>query len=342
MAKKHISVVTPCYNEEGNAREIYEAIKAIFDNLPQYTYEHIFIDNCSKDGTPAILRKLASEDSQVKVIFNTRNFGHIRSPHHALLQSEGDATVILASDFQDPPSLIPEFLAKWEQGYKVVLGVKETSSEPPVMFAIRGAYYNLVNHLAGEDVELVKNATGFGLYDHCVVQTLRQINDPYPYARGLIADLGYPSAKVIFHQERRRRGLTKNNFYTLYDMAMLGITNHSKVPLRLATMAGFGMSALSFLAALGYLIAKLIWWNHFSLGTAPMLIGMLFFASVQLFFIGLLGEYIGSIHTQVRKLPLVIERERLNFDAPDRAPAPKVSLTLTPPREDREMVGSGR
>ncbi|HTW95986.1 MAG TPA: glycosyltransferase [Tepidisphaeraceae bacterium] len=311
---KRITVVTPCFNEEANIRPLYEAIRDVFAALPNYTYDQIYIDNCSRDRSRLILRELAAEDPRVKVIFNTRNFGHIRSPFHGLLQSDGDATILMASDFQDPPELIPQFLRKWEDGFKVVLGVKETSSESRVMFWIRSVYYRLINRLAG-DVALVKNATGFGLYDQAVVRTLRTIEDPYPYTRGLVADLGYESAKIPFHQPRRQRGITKNNFYTLYDMAMLGITNHSKVPLRLATMLGFAMSAVSFLLAVGYLIAKLIWWKHFPMGVAPILIGLLFFSSIQLFFIGLLGEYIGAIFTQVQKRPLVIEQERLNFDS---------------------------
>lgn len=314
---KHISILTPCYNEEGNVREMYEAVKQIFSSQPQYTYDHLFIDNASKDKTPAILREIAAQDKNVKVIFNTRNFGHIRSPYHGLLQTTGDATIGLACDFQDPPELIPEFLKKWEHGFKAVLGVKAASDESAVMFAFRRAYYNLVNRLA--EVAPVKNTTGFGLYDHAVVEALRKIDDPYPYFRGLLADIGYETATIEYHQPARRRGLTKNNFYTLYDVAMLGITNHSKVPLRLATMAGFAMSALSLLVALGYLVAKLVFWSHFTLGVAPVIIGLFFFSSVQLFFIGILGEYIGAIHTQVQKRPLVIEKERLNFST---SPAP--------------------
>ncbi|MDA8377454.1 MAG: glycosyltransferase family 2 protein [Planctomycetia bacterium] len=308
---KHISILTPCYNEEANVRELYEDVKKVFSGLPQYTYDHLFIDNASKDNTPIILREIAAQDKNVRVIFNTRNFGHIRSPYHGLLQTTGDATIGLACDFQDPPALIPEFLGKWEQGYKVVLGVKTASDESAVMFACRSAYYNLINRLA--EVNLVKGATGFGLYDRAVVEALTHIDDPYPYFRGLLSDIGYATATIAYHQPARRHGLTKNNFYTLYDVAMLGITNHSKVPLRLATMAGFAMSAISLLVALGYFIAKLVNWNHFTLGMAPVIIGLFFFSSVQLFFIGILGEYIGAIHTQVQKRPLVIERERLNF-----------------------------
>ena len=308
---KHITILTPCYNEEANVRDIYEAVKKVFAGLPQYTYEHLFIDNASKDKTPVILREMAAQDKSVKVIFNTRNFGHVRSPYHALLQCHGDAAIGLVCDFQDPPELIPQLLEKWEQGCKIVLTVKSHSDESHLMFAIRRAYYHLVKRLS--DIELIPNATGSGLCDHSVIEVLRTIDDPYPYFRGLLADVGYPIATIAYHQPARRRGLTKNNFYTLYDVAMLGITNHSKVPLRLATMAGFGMSAISLLIAMGYLIAKLVNWNHFTLGMAPVIIGLFFFSSVQLFFIGILGEYIGAIHTQVQKRPLVIERERLNF-----------------------------
>jgi len=316
-AIKHISVVTPCYNEAGNVRDLHEAIKAVFAPLTQYTYEHIYIDNCSTDGTTAILREMAAQDRGVKVIINTRNFGHIRSPHYGVLQARGDAVIGLASDFQDPPSLIPDFLRKWEEGYKIVLGVKITSAESPVMFAFRSSYYRLVNRLA--NIRITEHATGFGLYDQVVIQTLRRIDDPYPYGRGLLADIGYETATIPYHQPQRKRGITKNNFYTLYDIAMLGITNYSKVPLRLATMLGFGMSILSLIVGLGYLLAKLLFWNSIPFGFAPLLISVFFFASVQLFFIGILGEYIGAIHTQVQKRPLVIEKERINFDPPPSA-----------------------
>jgi glycosyltransferase involved in cell wall biosynthesis len=241
---------------------------------------------------------------------NTRNFGHIRSPFHALIQAKGDAVISLVADLQDPPSLIPELVAQWEKGTKMVLAVKAQSSETPLMWIVRKAFYEFISRLS--DIELTKNHTGFGLYDQVVIQKLREIGDPYPYFRGLISDLGYDSVKVSYHQPVRKRGITKNNFYTLYDMAMLGITNHSKVPLRLATMTGFAMAFLSFLVALGYLVYKLIYWDRFTVGTAPVAIGLFFFASVQLFFIGIIGEYIGSIQTQVMKRPLVVEKERIN------------------------------
>lgn len=309
---KLISIVTPCYNEEENVAELYRQVREVFASLPDYRYEHIFIDNASRDRTVAILKEIAGRDGNVRIIVNSRNFGHIRSPYHALLQAKGDAVILLVADLQDPPAMIRDFIARWEEGYKVVLGVKSNSEETPAMFLIRRMYYNLIGRLS--EIELTKNNTGFGLYDRQVMEALRQINDPYPYFRGLVSEIGFDKALIEYVQPRRKRGITKNNFYTLYDMAMLGITNHSRVPLRIATMLGFAMAALSLLVSLGYLIAKLIFWNTFTAGMAPVVIGLFFFGSVQLFFIGILGEYIGLIYTQVQKRPLVIEKERVNFD----------------------------
>ena len=311
---KLISIVTPCFNEETNVEETYRQVKALFERLGKYRYEHIFIDNASTDNTAAILRRLAAEDKNVKVILNSRNFGHIRSPHHAVLQAPGDAVVPLVADLQDPIELIATFLEKWEEGHKVVMGVKSTSEESWLMFALRRFYYRLVNRLS--DIELTINFHGFGLYDRIVIDAMRQMDDPYPYGRGMIAEIGFQPVKVEYAQKRRHRGITKNNFYTLYDMAMLGITSHSKVPLRLATMLGFLMSGLCLLVGFGYLAAKLVFWDRFSLGVAPLVVGLFLFASVQLFFIGILGEYIGAIHTHVQKRPLVVEKERINFDDP--------------------------
>ncbi|WP_151733832.1 glycosyltransferase family 2 protein ['Paenibacillus yunnanensis' Narsing Rao et al. 2020] len=308
---KTISIVTPCYNEEENVQELYNQVKEVFAKIPGYIYEHIFIDNASKDKTVEILKKIARDDRNVKIIVNSRNFGHIRSPYHALLQASGDAVILLVADLQDPPEMINSFIEKWENGYKVVLGVKTQSHESKAMFAIRKMYYNFINRVS--EIELTKNNTGFGLYDKEIIRILKEIDDPYPYFRGLISDIGFESYKIEYVQPVRKRGITKNNFYTLYDIAMLGITNHSKIPLRLAAMLGFVLSALSLFVALGYLIAKLLFWNYFSLGTAPLIIGLFLFSSVQLFFIGILGEYIGSIHTQVLKRPLVVEKERINF-----------------------------
>lgn len=307
-----ISVVTPCFNEEGNVEPLYERIKAAFAALPQYRFEHLFIDNASTDRTVERIKSIAARDRNVKLIVNCRNYGHIRSPLHAFFQAGGDAVIVMVSDLQDPPELIPEFIARWEQGFKVVTGIKPKSRESALMFLMRRLYYKTIGRIS--DVPLIENFTGFGLYDREVVEAVRDTGDRYPYFRGLIADLGYSRAEVPFVQPQRAHGVTKNNFYSLYDTAMLGITSHSKVPLRLAAMAGFGLSLLSLLAALGYLVAKLLYWESFSLGMAPILIGLFFFASVQLFFIGILGEYIGAIHTQVHKRPLVVEKERVNFD----------------------------
>ena len=308
---KMISIVTPCYNEEENVNELYRQVKNVFEKLPHYTYEHIFIDNSSEDKTVAILKEIAQKDKKVKVIVNTRNFGHIRSPFHAYLQAGGDAVVALAADLENPPSLILDFIKKWEEGYKVVIGVRKKSYEFPLVYAVRQIFYGLISGLS--DIEQVRNFTGFGLYDKRVIEILRSLDDPYPYFRGLICDIGYAIARVEYVQPKRHKGRTKNNFFTLYDMAMLGITNHSKLPLRLATMLGFTVSFVSVLVALGYFIYKLIFWDGFDVGMAPLVIGLFFFSAVQLFFIGIIGEYIGSIHTQVLKRPLVIEKERVNF-----------------------------
>ncbi len=307
---KLISVVTPCYNEAENIEELHRRVADVMSSLP-YDYEHICIDNCSTDGTVAILRKLTETDKRLKVIVNARNFGHIKSPYHALLQTNSDASVLIASDLQDPPEMICEFVAKWEDGFKTVMAVKPESEESRLMFLVRKTYYKFVSRIS--EVPLVKNATGAGLFDRAVIDILRKLDDPYPYFRGLLCEIGFPIATVPFKQPRRKRGITKNNFYTLYDIAMLGITSHSRVPLRVATIAGFALSGLSLTVSLIYLILKLIFWNSFSAGIAPVLIGMFFFASVQLFFIGLLGEYVGAILTQVTKRPLVIEQERINF-----------------------------
>ena len=309
--KKKISILTPCFNEEENVVPLYETIARIMESIDGYDYEHIYIDNASTDGTVPKLRELAAKDKRVKVILNARNFGHIRSPYYGLLQADGDAVVYMASDFQDPPDLIPKLINGWQRGAKAVLAIKDSSDESGVFFALRRIYYRLVERLA--DVRTYQNFTGFGLYDRAVVDYCRSLEDPYPYFRGIIAETGLPTEEVHYHQPARKRGITKNNFYTLYDMAMLGITNHSKIPLRLATMSGFLMSVLSLLVGITYLIYKLLFWQQFPAGTAPLVIGLFFFASVQLFFIGILGEYIGSIHTQVHKRPLVVEKERLNF-----------------------------
>jgi polyisoprenyl-phosphate glycosyltransferase len=309
---KQISVVTPCYNEEENVEEIYIRIQAVFKKLPQYCYEHIFIDNCSTDNTQQIIKQIAALDSNVKIIINSRNFGHIRSPFYGLLQAQGDGVIIMSSDLQDPPEKIPEFIEKWAAGSKIVIGVKTSSEEAPIMYFIRKLFYKFIGKIS--NIEMFDQFTGFGLYDHKIIEILKAMDDPYPYFRGLIAEIGFEVAKIPFKQPRRQKGITKNNYYTLYDMAMLGITKHSIIPLRIAAFAGFIMSGLSLFVAFAYLAAKLIFWDYFTVGVAPILIGIFFFGSVQLFFIGIIGEYLGAIHTQVMKRPLVIEKERINFD----------------------------
>jgi polyisoprenyl-phosphate glycosyltransferase len=311
---KTITIAAACYNEEGNIRDLYSQLCAIIAEYPHYKWEMLFIDNASHDSTPEILRELAAADQRVKVIINARNFGAVRSGSHALMNSFGDAVIAMASDLQDPPHLIRDFIAKWEEGYKIVLGVKTGAEESRLFYLVRTTYYTLVKRLA--DIELTPHSTGFGLYDKKVMDAFRKMDDPYPYFRGIIADIGFPSAKVPFKQPQRKRGITTNNFYTLYDLAMLGLTTHSKVPLRIATMLGFAMSIMSLLVAIGYSIYKLLFWYSFPVGQAPIVIGLFLFSSVQLFFIGILGEYIGAIHTQVLHRPLVIEKERINFDTP--------------------------
>jgi polyisoprenyl-phosphate glycosyltransferase len=308
---KTISIVTPCFNEEENIEAVYLQVKQVFEGLEEFNYEHIFIDNASTDRTVPILREICTGDRNVKVILNARNFGHIRSPYYGLLQSQGDASILLVADLQDPPSMIVDFIRKWEEGYKVVLGIKTGSEESRIMFAIRNAYYKLVSAIA--ETRLVQNNTGFGLYDKSVIKILREMDEPYPYLRGLVPEIGFEIARIEYTQPKRVRGITKNNFYTLYDMAMLGITNHSKVPLRIATFAGFIMAFISLLVAVVYFVAKLVFWDRFTLGIAPLIIGFFFFSSVQLIFLGILGEYIGNIYTQILKRPLVIEKERINF-----------------------------
>ena len=313
-----ISVMTPCYNEADNIEELCRRVRAVMSSIGGVEWEHVLIDNASTDNTVEIIRQQIAADPRIRLIVNARNFGQVRSPYHGLMQCSGDAVVVMASDLQDPPELIPKFIEHWRSGKRIVLGVKASSEESTAMWLLRSAYYSIASRISS--VPLIQHATGFGLYDRQVIEIIREIDDPYPYFRGMIADIGLSMATVTYDQGLRRRGITKNNFYTLYDLAMLGITSHSKVPLRMATMAGFALSATSLVVALGYLAAKLIFWSSFALGIAPLVIGVFFFASVQLFFIGILGEYIGAIHTQVQRRPTVVEKERVNFPpAPSRA-----------------------
>jgi glycosyltransferase involved in cell wall biosynthesis len=308
---KRISVVTPCFNEEANVAELHRRIREVFESLPGYEYEHIFIDNASRDATVERVKALAAVDPHVKLIVNARNFGHVRSPVYGMLQGSGDAVILMASDLQDPPELIRDFVREWELGFKVVLAIKKQTCESLVMRLVRGWYYDLVCRLS--EIELARDNTGFGLYDRQVVDVLARIDDPYPYLRGLVSDIGFEAAKVEFVKPARKRGISKNNFYTLYDLAMLGVTGYTKIPLRIATMFGFLASLTSFMIGLIYLIYKLLFWFQFSLGSAPIVIGLFFIGSVQLFFLGIVGEYIGAIYTQIMNHPLVIEKERINF-----------------------------
>jgi polyisoprenyl-phosphate glycosyltransferase len=306
-----ISVVTPCYNEEGNVRAMYERIHDVFVGMPQYEYEHIFIDNRSTDRTASILKDIAKEDGRAKIILNVRNFGPGRSGGYALLQAKGDAVIGLACDFQDPPELIPRFLAMWEDGYKVVFGQKTKSEESKTLFGVRKTYYRIIKSIS--DIDQLENVTGFGLYDKEVVNYLKWMNDPDPYFRASIAELGYDVGLVQYKQPTRKMGKSSYNLFRYVDTAFTGIMTTSKKPLRFATYIGFSTSLASFALAIVYLVLKLVFWDSFNLGIAPIIIGMFFFSSVQLAFIGVLGEYIGAILSRVTRRPLVVERERLNF-----------------------------
>ena len=306
-----ISVISGCYNEEDNVGEFCGRVCSALESAGEESYELILIDNDSTDSTQEKIRSIALTNPKIKAIFNARNFGHVRSPYHALMQATGDVVICMASDLQDPPEMIPQLIEEWKKGAKAVVCVKQSSEESPLFFLIRRAYYALVHRLS--DTKLIQNFTGFGLYDRAIVDYCRKVADPYPYFRGQISEIGLPIKEIPYRQPLRKRGITKNNFFTLYDLAMLGITSHSKVPLRLAAMLGFLMALLSLSVALIYFVYKLIFWYSLPVGTAPLVIGLFFFASVQLFFIGILGEYIGAIHTQVLKRPLVVEKERINF-----------------------------
>lgn len=306
-----ISIVTPCYNEEGNVVELYTQVRRAMESVPAYSYEHIFIDNSSLDSTVGIIRRLAASDKRVKLILNARNFGQLRSPYYGMLQASGDAVISLVADLQDPPELIPKLIERWEQGAKVVMAIKTRSEESPFLYALRGCYYRWLRKVS--DVALVDQFTGFGLYDRKIMEVLRTVDDQPPYFRGIVAELGYDIATVEFTQPKRARGKTKNNFFSLFDVAMVGMTSYTRAPLRLATMLGFCTAVVSLLVALVYFVYKLFFWDRFEVGLAPLVIGLFFFASVQLFFLGVIGEYVGAIYTQVRRRPLVVEKERINF-----------------------------
>lgn len=310
-----ITIVSPCYNESENIEELYQRLCSVTDALTRYRFEFLFIDNASTDDTAELLRAMAGRDPRVRVIINTRNFGHIRSPYWGILQSRGAATIYLASDLQDPPEVIPQFIEQWEHGWKVVLAVKPVSQTSRVTHNLRRFYYHVLDGIS--DIDLVRDATGFGLYEHVVLEHLRTINDPYPFLRGLICELGFPVKTLKFTQPRRARGISKNNFYTLYDIAMLGIVSHSLVPLRLAGMLGMLIGLVSVCIGIFYTVLKLLYWDTFPIGVAPLIIGIFFLFGMLFVFIGLLGEYVGSIHTYVKNRPIVVERERINFDQPN-------------------------
>ena len=312
MQKKLISIMSNCYNEEDNVDNFYtQVMKELEPLLPAYDYEILFIDNASTDGTVTKIKNIITGDDNVKVIVNARNFGQIRSPYYGLLQTSGDAIISMASDLQDPPDMIPKFIRKWEEGYKNVLGIKVQSHENRVMFLIRSFFYRFIARIS--ETEQIKNFTGFGLYDRSFIEVLRNLGEPYPYFRGLIAELGFDRAEIPYIQPCRAKGKSKNNLYTLYDFAMLGFVNHSKLPLRVSSFIGFSVASASVMIAIGYLLYKLLFWKTFQVGIAPVVIGLFFFGGVQLFFLGIIGEYIGAIYTQVKNRPLVIERERINF-----------------------------
>ena len=311
--RKLLSVVIPTYNEEDNVVPMTETLVKIFENdLPEYDFEIIYIDNHSKDGTRKLLRQICARDKRVKAIFNAKNFGQLRSPVHGLKCAYGDAVIRLNADFQDPPELIPTFVKKWEEGNKIVIGIKNKTEEGKVIGFVRKQYYKLLRKIT--DIGHIENFTGVGLYDKAFVDVVRSIHDPMPYLRGMIAELGYDYAAIPYDRPQRRAGKSKNNYYSLYDIAMTGITAYSKVPLRIATFGGIIIGIVSFLIAIIYLILKLIHWDWFRAGIAPLIIGIFFIGGVQLFFTGLLGEYILSINQRVLDRPLVVEEERLNFE----------------------------
>lgn len=313
MKKKKISVVIPTYNEEGNVVPLAKAVSQVMEGeLPEYDYEILFIDNHSQDNTQALLRGLCAENKHIKAIFNVKNFGQARSPVYGMKQAYGDCVIRMCADFQDPVDMIVQFVREWEKGHKIVIGVKKSSKEKRIMYWIRGCYYKLIKKIT--DIDHIEQYTGFGLYDKKFVDVVRQLHDPMPYLRGIVAELGFDYKAIPYTQPKRRAGKTKNNFYSLYDIAMIGITSYSKVVMRLATFVGFFVAGCSFLAGLVYLILKLMYWERFSAGVAPMLIGVFFLGALQLFFIGFMGEYVLSINSRVLDRPLVVEEERLNFD----------------------------
>ena len=308
---RKISVLTPTYNEEDNIKELYQRIKKELEKL-NYQYEIIVIDNNSNDDTVKILRELCKLDKNLKVIINNRNYGHLNSPFYGILQTNGDATIYINSDLQDPPELIQKYISLWEKGHKVVLGQKISSEENFLIKYTRNFYYQLLSKVSSTNITI--NTTGSGIFDKSIINLLKKIDDPVPYLRGLLSEIDGNIKVLQFDQPKRKFGKTKNNFYTLFDLAMLGFVKHSKIPLRLMIIFGFIISFLSIVVSIIFLFYKLIYWNNFNLGVAPIIIGSFFLSGFQIFLLGLLGEYISVILTHVRKLPLVIEKERINFE----------------------------
>ena len=309
---KKISVLIPCYNEEENVIPIANAIvEEMGKNLADYDYEIIFIDNDSKDNTRPLLREICKRNPKVKAIFNAKNFGQFNSPYYGILQATGDCTILMCCDFQDPIEMIPQIVAEWEKGAKIVSCVKTASKENSIMRFLRSCYYKMIKKMSS--VEQIEHFTGFGLYDRSFVEVLRNLKDPTPFLRGIVAELGFKRVSIEYTQAKRRAGKTHNNFFTLFDAAMLSFTSYTKVGLHLVTFAGMILSALSILAALVYLVLKLLYWDRFSAGFAPMIIGLFFLNAIELLFIGFVGEYVMSINTRIMNRPLVIEEERINF-----------------------------
>ena len=314
--KKTISVMIPCYNEEENIRHIYEAVRDVLTvNCPMYDYELLFIDNKSHDQTRKIIREICAEDKHVKAIFNVKNFGQFNSPYHALLQTTGDCTISMCADFQDPVELLPKFVRAWEEGYKIVIGRKTKSQENFFVFWLRGCYYKLIKIMSHTDQ--IEQFTGFGLYDRDFINTLKTLKEPTPYMRGIVAELGPERKEFEYTQPQRRAGKTHNNWFTLYDLAMLSFTSYTKTGLRLATVCGFLVAGFSFVIGVCFLILKLLFWYNFSAGYVPILASVFFMGGIQLVFLGFLGEYVMAINARVMNRPLVVEEERINFDIRD-------------------------
>ena len=309
---KKISILIPCYNEEENVVPIANAIvEEMGKNLADYDYEIIFIDNDSKDNTRPLLREICKRNPKVKAIFNAKNFGQFNSPYYGMLQTTGDCTILMCCDFQDPIEMIPQIVAEWEKGAKIVSCVKTASKENSIMRFLRSCYYKMIKKMSS--VEQIEHFTGFGLYDRSFLEVLRNLNDPTPFLRGIVAELGFKRVSIEYTQAKRRAGKTHNNFFTLFDAAMLSFTSYTKVGLHLVTFSGMILSAMSIFAALVYLVLKLLYWDRFSAGFAPMIIGLFFLNAIELLFIGFVGEYVMSINTRIMNRPLVIEEERVNF-----------------------------